>query len=195
MIDTINHIIKTRRSIFPAMYTGERIDDTLIQNILENANWAPNHRKTEPWRFKVFTGAALEGLGEFLAERYRALTPPEKFMEIKYKKTKSKTLKSSHIIALCTQRDEKERIPEWEELAALSCAIQNMYLTCTAMELGCYWSSPKTILEAGEFLGLTESQKCHGLLYIGVPQEGLTLKGERGDVALKTDWIRDAISL
>lgn len=191
MIDTINQLIKTRRSIFPAMYTGEKIDDSLIQNLLENANWAPNHKKTEPWRFKVFTGQGLTRLGDYLAERYKEITPEEKFMEIKYNKTKKKTQQSSHVIALCTERDPKESIPEWEELAALSCAVQNMYLTCTALGLGSYWSSPKTIINAEEFLELKDSQKCYGLFYIGVPQEGLNIKAERQDVHLKTQWIRE----
>ncbi len=191
MIDTLNHLIKTRRSIFPAMYTGEKIDDSLIQNLLENANWAPNHKKTEPWRFKVYTGQGLIGLGEFLANRYKEITPPENFKETKYNKTKKKAGQCSHVIALCTQRDPKESIPEWEELAALSCAVQNMYLTCTALGLGSYWSSPKTITQDKEFLGLKDDEKCHGLFYIGVPQEGITFNATRGDVGLKTIWIRE----
>jgi len=191
MIETINQVIKSRRSIFPAMYTGEKADDSLIENILENANWAPNHKNTEPWRFKVYTDQGLVGLGEFLAESYKEITPVEKFMEMKYNKTRKKAQQSSHVIALCMERDPKESVPEWEELAALSCAVQNMYLTCTALGLGCYWSSPKTILNASEFLGLVNSQKCYGLLYIGVPQAGLNLKAKRQDIGLKTEWIRE----
>lgn len=191
MIDTINHIIKKRRSVFPSMYTGEKIDDSLIQNLLENANWAPNHKKTEPWRFKVFANDALIGLGDFLAERYKATTPAEKFKEMKYNKARKKVQQSSHVIALCTQRHPEGIVPEWEELAALSCAVQNMYLTSTALGIGCYWSSPKTILNAEEFLGLKNDEKCYGLLYVGVPQEDILFKANRGDVGLKTEWIRE----
>ena len=36
-------------------------------------------------------------------------------------------------------------VPEWEEIAAVSMAVQNMYLTCTANNIGCYWSSPKIV--------------------------------------------------
>lgn len=191
MIESLNQLIKTRRSIFPAMYTGGQVDDASIEQLLINANWAPNHRKTEPWRFKVFTGKGLTRLGKFLADRYKEITPAEKFKEMKYNKTKKKADQSSHVIALCTQRDPNEGIPEWEELAALSCAVQNMYLTCTALGIGAYWSSPKTIIDAREFLGLQDSEKCYGLFYVGVPQPGLSLKAERGDVGLKTEWIRE----
>ena len=189
MIEALDTLIKNRRSIFPAMYSGDRIDDTLIKEILSNANWAPNHRKTEPWRFKVYTDDALQRLGEFLAESYKENISSEDFSEMKYKKTKQKLLKSSHVIALCIERDQEERVPEWEELAALACAVQNMYLSCTARGIGCYWSSPKTILSAQGFLQLKEREKCFGLLYMGIPIEGLELKGERGDIKDKTTWI------
>ncbi|MGY8931922.1 MAG: nitroreductase family protein [Flavobacteriales bacterium] len=43
---------------------------------------------------------------------------------------------SSHVI--CMSRDENEVIPEWEELAATSMSVQNMWLTCTSYDLGCY---------------------------------------------------------
>ena len=189
MIEILDHIIKSRRSIFPAMYTGERLDDSLVKEVLENANWAPNHRKTEPWRFKVFTDDALIRLGDFLAEKYKEITPPEKFKEMKYQKTKSKLEKSSHVIALCVQRDPEGLLPEWEELAALSCAVQNMYLSCTARGIGSYWSSPKTIVGRPNILNLQEDEQCYGLMYMGVPLKAMELKAERGAVMDKTEWI------
>ncbi len=188
MINDIDQVIKKRRSVFPAMYSGQRIDDSVINEILENANWAPNHRKTEPWRFKVFADEGLLRLGEFLAEKYKETTPPEKFKEMKYKKTRKKLVNSSHVIALCIQKDPSGLVPEWEELAALSCAVQNMYLSCTARGLGCYWSSPKTMIGKPTILDLPEGQQCYGLMYIGIPIEGLELKAERGDILAKTKW-------
>jgi hypothetical protein len=46
-------------------------------------------------------------------------------------------------------------------------AVQNMYLTATANEVGCYWSSSGMIKHLDEFLGLQENQKCYGLFYLG----------------------------
>jgi len=51
-------LIKKRRSIFPAQYTDREIAKSDIEKILEAANWAPTHKKTEPWRFRVFRGNA-----------------------------------------------------------------------------------------------------------------------------------------
>lgn len=66
----------------------------------------------------------------------------------------------------------------------------NVVLGTNSLGLACYWSTPKTILDANEFLGLDKTQTCYGLLYVGVPQAGLPLKSERGDIALKSEWIR-----
>ena len=144
MIETkaINELIKNRRSIFPKTYIDKPIPKEIIEQVLENANWAPTHKLTEPWRFKVFTGASLELLGTTLADIYKAYTPEEKFQERKFKKTSIKVMKSGCVIAVCMQRDLEERIPEWEEIASVACAVQNMYLTCAAYEIGSYWSSP-----------------------------------------------------
>lgn len=68
----IEEIIKNRRSVFPAQYNSEAINKETIQKILEIANYAPTHKKTEPWRFKVMQGEKLADLGQFLADKYKA---------------------------------------------------------------------------------------------------------------------------
>jgi nitroreductase len=49
-------------------------------------------------------------------------------------------------------------VPEWEEIAAVSMAVQNMYLTCTANNIGCYWSSPKIVDHLKESLTLRKTR-------------------------------------
>lgn len=53
----LNEIIKHRRSIYPYQYIkGKQVPEDIVRQILENAIRAPNHKQTEPWRFKVFSG-------------------------------------------------------------------------------------------------------------------------------------------
>ncbi len=163
----INQIIRNRRSIYPQFYTQQEIPEDVLHQVLENANWAPTHKLTEPWRFIIFRGTAREALGNYLATAYKKNTPPDKFSELKYKKKYKKALQSNCIIAIYMQRDLRVQIPEWEEIAAVACAVQNIQLTCSAYGIGCYWSTPKSILQADKFLGLTGDQKCLGLLYMG----------------------------
>jgi hypothetical protein len=42
-----------------------------------------------------------------------------------------------------------------------------MYLTCTALNIGCYWSTPAVKDDLREFLKLEENQKSISLFYIG----------------------------
>jgi len=184
----ISALIRKRRSIFPKTYIDKPIPKEIIEQVLENANWAPTHKFTEPWRFKVFTGASLESLGSTLADIYKAHTPEEKFKERKFEKIPTKTNKSGCVIAICMQRDAEERIPEWEEIASVAMAVQNFWLACSANGIGCYWSSPKSIVDDKDFLKLEKDQRCLGLLYIGVPKEAMRLVGERKEIAEKVEW-------
>lgn len=166
----INDLIRKRRAIFPATYIDQEIPLSILHEILENATWAPTHRFTEPWRFKVFRGSSLEKLSMFLGETYKKHSPEGQFSAVKYKKIQKKPLQSACVIAICMQRDPQKRIPEWEEIAAVSCAVQNMWLTCTAYDIGCYWSSPSLIKHTAEFLELSEGESCLGFFYMGYYQ-------------------------
>lgn len=187
--NTLTEIIRNRRAVFPSVYTGETVENRIIEEILENANWAPTHKFTEPWRFMVFTGDSLKSLSDYMGDYYRNNTPAENFSQHKFEKTIKKPLVSSHVIALCMKRDEKKSVPEWEEIAALSCAVQNMWLSCTAAGLGCYWSSSGSAINASEFLRLEDGQKCYGWFFIGVPKEGVTLQGQRKPISEKVQWV------
>lgn len=44
----INELIKNRRATPPRFLLKEKVDKNKISRMLENANWAPNHKETEP---------------------------------------------------------------------------------------------------------------------------------------------------
>ncbi|MCR9098556.1 MAG: nitroreductase [bacterium] len=181
-------LIRRRRAIFPKTYIDKPIPRAIIEEVLENANWAPTHRFTEPWRFRVFTGESRARLGERLADLYKMKAQGELFSERKYEKNLQKPLRSGCVIAICMQRDPEESVPEWEEIAAVACAVQNMWLTCTAHGIGSYWSSAKALQQDREFLNLKEGERCLGLFYMGyhnLPE----LPGKRGPIEEKVTWM------
>jgi nitroreductase len=188
-MDHITALIRRRRSVFPKFYQpGVPIERALLEQLLENAHWAPTHRRTEPWRFIVFhTEEARKSLGEYLSEQYQKNTPEEQFSEEKRKKTLENPLRAGAVIAICMQRDPLESVPEFEEIAAVAMAVQNMWLSCTEAGLGSYWSTPGSILKANEFLGLPAGQRCLGLFYIGWHQAP-EIPGQRHPIAEKTQW-------
>lgn len=191
-IEEINDLIKNRRSVFPKQYTGETVDNAIIEQMLENANWAPNHGKTEPWRFFVFTGDGLKTFAAFQSSLYKELTPEDDFNEMKYQKLQNSPLKASHVIAIAMKRQPSEKIPEIEEIEAVACAVQNMYLTATAYGVGPYWGSGGVTYqeEAKEFFGLGPNDKLLGFFYVGVPTSE-PKEGVRGEYKEKVTWIEE----
>lgn len=188
----INRLIRTRRSIYPPQYSGEQVPDAVVNEMLENANWAPTHGLTEPWSFVVFKGAGIQQLATFQAELYKdRSTAAGKFDEQKHKKLLTKPLLSSHIISIGMRREEKQRFPEVEEIEAVACAVQNMYLTATAYGVGCYWGSGGVTYfdEAKSFFGLGENDRLLGFLYMGIPK-GDWPQGRRKPISEKVRWVQ-----
>jgi nitroreductase len=167
MKKTLEYLIQTRRSIFPSQYTGGAIPTTDLLKILESARWAPNHRKTEPWRYKVLQGNAIKDLGVFMCDQFVESTG--KPVSIKLKKLQEKLEASSAMILIFKHRDQKESVPEWEETAAVSMSVQNMWLTTHDLNYGCYWSSPKAFADMSKFkrIQVAKQEEFLGFFYLG----------------------------
>lgn len=187
----IENVIENRRAIYPKQMSGETIDNETIERMLELANWAPTHQRTEPWRFKVYTGDKMKSLLDKCKELYVKQTSVDKFNSEKLTKLDERKQQVSHIVAICLQRNEAE-LPEFEEIAAVSMAVQNMWLyLASTQKYGGYWSTPGYALgqDFADFLALSEGQKCLGLFLIGTIAEPYNLpKGQRGDWREKVEF-------
>lgn len=182
----------SRRSIYPKDCTGHPVPDEVIHQMLTNAHLAPNHKITEPWRFVAFTGAGRQALAHFQSECYKTVAQREgTFHEDRYLSLQKKPFESSHIIALGMKRDENRMVPEWEELGAVFCAIENMYLTANAYGVGCYLSTGgiTQMIEAKPLFGLGEADKLCGFLSVGMPKANLPPGCLRKPVVDKVKWI------
>lgn len=185
----ISTIINKRRSIFPSHYNNKTVSNHFINELLENANMAPSHKLTQPWRFKVLQNNAKDDLANFLSEIYVSSSNIKSFSKFKEKKIKEKCSRSSAIIVICMQRDPNNSIPEWEEIASTSMAVQNMWLTCTANNVGCYWSSPKSIEKIGDLINLKDGERCLGFFYLGYYDKNEKVLSKRDSIEKRVDWI------
>ncbi|MEC3876626.1 nitroreductase family protein [Chryseobacterium salviniae] len=163
--EVLKEIIEQRRSIFPKDYTDTEISQEIIEEILHSATLAPNHKRTKPWRFKIFKSEEKSKLATEMQAIYKATQPEQLFLEKKYNDIGFKINKAGAVVSIVV--NFSGMVPEWEEIAAVSMAVQNMYLTCTAKGIGCYWSSPKLVDHLKESLTIEENQKCLGLFYLG----------------------------
>ena len=189
-LSEITEVIKNRRTIYPEMYSSRKVHKEVIEDMLNNAIWAPTHGNTQPWRFKVFMEVGLNRLSEFQSNLYQELNKGVDFKELKFKKLKERPLKASAVIAVCMKRDENLKILEIEEIEAVACAIQNMHLTCTAYGIGGFWSTSKLIYsqKTNAFLQIDDQDKCLGFFYIGYPEVSWP-KGQRKPIEYVTEWI------
>lgn len=186
-----NSIIQNRKSIFPYQFEkGKHIPDEIIWQMLENANRAPTHKLTEPWRFTVFTGEGLQRFAKLQSAIYTKHAG-EKFKEKKLKNLEEYPLMASHVIAVCMKRNEEKKLPETEEIIATACAIENMYLTAAAYDLGCYLSTGGITYfeETKAHFDLSPDDKLIGFFYIGYVEKNYDFSTKRHPVREKVKWV------
>jgi nitroreductase len=190
--EDFNELVHQRRSVFPQDYTGEKVPDEVVTQILENARWAPTHKLTEPWRFIVFTGEGIKKLASLQSMIYKSVTEADgTYKENVYQKLSTKPLLSSHIIAVMLKRDERKSVPEIEEAGAVFCALQNMYLTATAYGVGAYFSTGGITYfeEAKQSFGLANEDRLLGFFHLGRSKK-IYPSSKRKPLAEVCEWVR-----
>lgn len=163
-------LFRDRRSVKPPDMDPERpVGDEVLREILEDAHFAPSHGLTQPWRFHVFTGAAKEGMASALWEIYGQVVPPGEQREDKRAKLLENPRRAPVCLAVLARIVPGGPIPEWEEIAATACAVQNLMLSAHARGLATFWSSSPAACsqEFAAWLGADSADRAMGLIYLG----------------------------
>ncbi|GAB1489698.1 hypothetical protein MASR2M8_21510 [Opitutaceae bacterium] len=170
-------IYATRRTLKPEnMDPTREISREIVIALLEAACWAPTHGLTQPWRFQVFAPVSARArLAAGLQALYDEITPVAQRDEKKRAKLAASIERAPVVIALVAKIVPGGKIPEWEEIAAVSCAAQNLMLAAHERGIGSFWSSPPVAcaLQFVRWLGLDDTHRPLGLIYLGWPQPGL----------------------
>ncbi|MCA9139450.1 MAG: nitroreductase [Planctomycetales bacterium] len=187
--ESITEVIRNRRTVKPAQMSGTRIDRAVLDQILCNANWAPTHGMTQPWRFRVFENDSRADLAKFLAATYKSITPADSFKQAKYESFAVNPTLAGAVIAVGMKRQESGKISELDEIMAVACAVQNMHLTARAYGLGGFWSTnaAATSDQMREFVGLGSQDRALGLFYLG-HINGQWPSSTRSEIADKVTW-------
>ena len=183
-----NALIRRRRTIKPQDMSDQMVETRHLVSILENANWAPTHGMTEPWRFFIFTDEGRQRLADFCQSLYRRITPEKDFRQDKFDKLATLPLQAPVVIAIAMKRQAIEKIPEIEEIESVACAVHNMHLTASALGMAAFWGTPPLVYtdEMRQWLGLSDpGDKCLGFFYLGWPASDTWPEGKRGDLASK----------
>ena len=162
----LQQALVSRRTI--SSFTSEPPEPALIEQALEAARWAPNHRFTEPWHFYRLgpeTAAAVVNLNTQLVE-------VKKGVEAATSKAKKWGSVPSWLLVTCDRSDDPLRAKE--DYAATCCAIQNFQLSLWGNGVGCKWTTGDVTRDPGlaDLCWFNpELEEVVGLLMIGTAAE------------------------
>lgn len=129
--------------------------------LLGAAQYAPDHGRLRPWRWLLISGDDRDVLAAAMAEE------SGKSLEA----MNAKTHRAPLLATLIFTPQENAKVPEWEQLAAVSAMTNSLMLMLHARGFGSIWrtggqldSAPiRTLLE------LDLRERALGWLYIGTP--------------------------
>lgn len=142
------------------------VADDLIDRLIELATWAPNHKRTWPWRFTVFTGSGRDRLGNTMAFAAGAAGQPAH----KVAKLRVKYRRSPVVIVVSSLADD-DPTRHVENRDAVAAAVQNLLLGATAAGLASHWASLDEDVQPAvrALCGVGDSDELVALVYLGWP--------------------------
>ena len=147
-------LIRTRRT--HKAYAPEPLDRTTLDELFELARWAPNHKLTNPWRFRVLGPGALERLKGATGDPIAAA-----------KLDRAPTL----VAVSATQAGHP--VHDEEDLLATATAAYVVLLAAHGRGLAGYWRTPEVLrtAEGRAALHIPDDERVLGLLYLGYPRQ------------------------
>jgi nitroreductase len=148
----IDDVIRTRRT--HKSFGPDPVPRKVLEELFELARWAPNHHRTNPWRFRVLGAQSLERLKE-------AAGPVE-----------APKLDRAPTLVLASAGLSGDLIQDEEDVCATACAIYAVLLGAHARGLAGYWRTPRVVRSrAGrEALAVPDGERVLGLVHLGAPR-------------------------
>jgi nitroreductase len=136
-LDRFEQLARRRRTSL--VVDPERaVHDELVDRLCAVAVWAPNHKRTWPWRFAAFSGSGRAKLGAAFAADMVAGGMTE---ENRLTKTRSKYERAPVVVLVGSAGHDSPHLDD-ENRYAVAAGVQNLLLAATAAGLASFWSSP-----------------------------------------------------
>ena len=152
-MEALDELIRSRRT--HKSFGPDPVSREILEELFGLARWAPNHHRTNPWRFRVVGPETLARLKEISGEREAP------------KLERAPTLVAASAVL------SGDLIQDEEDICAVACAIYAILLGAHARGLASYWNTPRMMrTRAGrEALGLPRGERFLGLIHLG-PRRG-----------------------
>lgn len=172
-VDVIRSAIEARRTVHK--YRRNCIDSALLNQALQLALCAPNHRHTFPWLFRIVgteTREALLDLDRTIKPNSAAFADELTKLE---QKRREKFMNPAGLVVFA-QRIVEDHFQDREDYATIACSIQNFCLFLVAKGYGSKWSTGAITRheETHRILQIDPIQhKICGFVWVGLPDGAL----------------------
>jgi len=158
-------------------YRDEPVPAVLIDQAIEAAVAAPNHRMTQPWRFTRVGPGARQDLADLAATlaRETAEADGRELSRADQDGLRAKLLQAPELVVLSRVLDERPEVAK-EDAYAVACAAQNFQVSLWANGVGSkWWSGGFTQSPAAyDRLGIDPAtQRIEAFLWIGYPADAV----------------------
>jgi len=167
-------VIRTRRSVPQGkLGGGPALDHREVVAAVESARWAPNHKRTEPWRFHLLDDDRIARLAELWGEQLeRTGSKPDRVEA----KRRDWAEVPGALIVTCTSAADADDTLRLEDYAATACAVQNLCLHLWSKGIATKWSTAAVTDHEGfwPLLGLDgapDGTRVVALLFYGLAAE------------------------
>jgi nitroreductase len=145
----VSDAIRRRRT--HKQYGSEPVDEATIRELVDLARYAPNHKLTQPWRFRI--------LGPETRARLEAVSGEKEAVKLRRAPT----------LILATTALSGDPLVDREDLLATACAVYAVLLGATERGLASYWRTPAALggTEARAVLGLGVEEEVVALIHLG----------------------------
>jgi nitroreductase len=162
-LDALDTLVRSRRTSM-LVDPSRPVPHELVTRLCELATWAPNHKRTWPWRFALLEGEARARLGDAIADAMEQRGDPAD----KVLKTRGKYLRTPATLVVGTAEGDSP-LRTAENRDAVAAGIQNLLLGATAAGLASYWGScPKGADQVvAELCGWPVGTHVTAIVYLG----------------------------
>jgi nitroreductase len=172
-------------------FRPEPVSRETIEQLLECAVRAPNHKLTQPWRFTVLTGAARHRLAELRAghrlQRFDNASSPEAVAAADKIRRETRETPVFVVVMSAVNPDE---ITREEDYAASMMATANLMIAAESLGLGTYLKTGGIMRDPAvlELARVPEGFRVVGIISLGYPIESEAPR-RRKPAANLTEWV------
>lgn len=166
-------MILTRRTINNFEETLPQDWEKILHQAINAATYAPNHKRTEPWRFHLLGPESIQKVCELNAKLVSAENGPD----AGEKKLQRWLAMPGWLVVTCQKGDGGDNMLQptslaREDYAACCCAIQNLCLSLHANGMGTKWTTGPVNFDPGfaKAVGYSSDEEyVVGTIWFGTP--------------------------